>query len=164
MGHAEFTLKDSVASQRISLDEYWMPFTPNRDFKADPKMIVRGEGVWFWNVNQGDDENGDPAFGRQRLITALAALEYDDRWLLSGATTLRTDTVRAPGLSQSPTDWLITASLEYMPVRGMRLGVGYRAVREVPLSGDDTRQYTSHTVGVRFRYVVGVPTITLARR
>ena len=45
MGHAEFTLKDRVPSQRISLDEYWMPFTPNRDFKSDPKMIVRGETV-----------------------------------------------------------------------------------------------------------------------
>ncbi len=136
----------------------------SRRIAPDWRVQAALEGVWFWNVNQGDDENGDPAFGRQRLITALAALEYDDRWLLSGATTLRTDTVRAPGLSQSPTDWLITASLEYMPVRGMRLGVGYRAVREVPLSGDDTRQYTSHTVGVRFRYVVGAPTITLARR
>ncbi len=62
MGHAEFTLKDSVASQRISLDEYWMPFTPNRDFKADPKMIVRGEGVWFWN------EKGD------RIIDASSGL------------------------------------------------------------------------------------------
>ncbi len=122
------------------------------------------EGVWFWNVNQGEDENGAPAFGRQRLLTALAALEYDERWSLSAATTLRTDTVRAPGLSQSPTDWLITASLEYLPMPGMRLGIGYRAVREVPLMGDDTRQYTSHTVGVRLRYVFGAPAVVLAQR
>ena len=46
----------------------------------------------------------------------------------------------------------------------MRLGGGYRAVREVPLTGDDTRQYTSHTVGVRFRYVFGAPAVVLARR
>ena len=62
MGHAEFTLKDRVPSQRISLDEYWMPFTPNRDFKSDPKMIVRGEGVWLWN------ERGD------RIIDASSGL------------------------------------------------------------------------------------------
>ena len=49
MGHAEFTLRDQVESRRISLDEYWMPFTPNREFKADPRMIVRAEGVFFWN-------------------------------------------------------------------------------------------------------------------
>ena len=33
----------------LSLDEYWMPFTPNRDFKADPKMVVRAEGMYYWN-------------------------------------------------------------------------------------------------------------------
>ncbi len=49
MGHAEFTLTDRVEARRISLDEYWMPFTPNRAFKADPKMIVRGEGMYYWS-------------------------------------------------------------------------------------------------------------------
>ncbi len=49
MGHAEFTLRDKVDARRISLDEYWMPFTPNREFKADPRMIVRAEGMYFWN-------------------------------------------------------------------------------------------------------------------
>jgi beta-alanine--pyruvate transaminase len=50
MGHADTTLRDqSVESKRLSLDEYWMPFTPNRDFKADPKMIVRAEGMYYWN-------------------------------------------------------------------------------------------------------------------
>jgi beta-alanine--pyruvate transaminase len=49
MGHAEFTLHDKVETRHISLDEYWMPFTPNRDFKSDPKMVVRAEGVFYWN-------------------------------------------------------------------------------------------------------------------
>src|SRR6266545_3753311 len=49
MGHAEFTLRLGVNGIRISLDEYWMPFTPNRDFKADPKMVVRAEGMYYWN-------------------------------------------------------------------------------------------------------------------
>lgn len=49
MGHAELTLRDRVDTRRISLDEYWMPFTPNREFKAEPRMIVRAEGVFFWN-------------------------------------------------------------------------------------------------------------------
>jgi beta-alanine--pyruvate transaminase len=26
-----------------------MPFTPNRDFKHDPKLIVRAEGMYYWN-------------------------------------------------------------------------------------------------------------------
>jgi len=53
MGHAEFTLHDQPAARRISLDEYWMPFTPNRDFKRDPKMVVRAEGMYYWN-DRGD--------------------------------------------------------------------------------------------------------------
>ena len=49
MGHAELTIQADAATKRISLDEYWMPFTPNRDFKADPKMVVRAEGMFYWN-------------------------------------------------------------------------------------------------------------------
>ena len=30
-----------------------MPFTPNRDFKRDPKMVVRAEGMYYWN-ERGD--------------------------------------------------------------------------------------------------------------
>ena len=30
-----------------------MPFTPNRDFKHDPKMVVRAEGMYYWN-DRGD--------------------------------------------------------------------------------------------------------------
>ena len=53
MGHAEFTLRDQVAARQISMDEYWMPFTPNRDFKSDPKIVVRAEGMYYWN-DRGD--------------------------------------------------------------------------------------------------------------
>ena len=49
MGHAELKIHDQLAAKRISLDEYWMPFTPNRDFKAEPKMVVRAEGMYYWN-------------------------------------------------------------------------------------------------------------------
>ncbi|MEP6943269.1 MAG: aminotransferase class III-fold pyridoxal phosphate-dependent enzyme [Betaproteobacteria bacterium] len=35
------------------MDEYWMPFTPNRDFRAEPKMVVRAEGMYLWN-ERGD--------------------------------------------------------------------------------------------------------------
>lgn len=31
-----------------SLDAFWMPFTPNRAFKADPRMIVRAEGMHYF--------------------------------------------------------------------------------------------------------------------
>ena len=62
MGHAEAKIQDAIASRTLSMDEYWMPFTPNRDFKGDPKIVVRGEGMYLWN------ERGD------RLIDASSGL------------------------------------------------------------------------------------------
>ncbi len=53
MGHAELTLQDQAAARQISLDELWMPFTSNREFKHDPKMVVRAEGMFYWN-DHGD--------------------------------------------------------------------------------------------------------------
>ncbi len=53
MGHAELTLHDTLAARTSSMDEYWMPFTPNRDFKHDPKMVVRAEGMHLWNERGG---------------------------------------------------------------------------------------------------------------
>lgn len=38
------------------LDAYWMPFTSNREFKANPRMICRAEGAYFY------DENGRKVF------------------------------------------------------------------------------------------------------
>lgn len=32
-----------------SLDYHWMPFTANRDFKENPRLLVRGEGMYYWN-------------------------------------------------------------------------------------------------------------------
>lgn len=49
MGKAEPTLHEQVAARQPSLDEYWMPFTPNRDFRLEPKMVVRAEGMYYWN-------------------------------------------------------------------------------------------------------------------
>ncbi|HXU65974.1 MAG TPA: aspartate aminotransferase family protein [Casimicrobiaceae bacterium] len=53
MGHSEFTLRNQPAQKPLSLDELWMPFTSNRDFKADPRIIVRAEGMYYYN-DRGD--------------------------------------------------------------------------------------------------------------
>ena len=36
-----------------SLENHWLPFTANRDFKADPRLLVRAEGVYYWNHKGG---------------------------------------------------------------------------------------------------------------
>lgn len=35
----------SSAPERLA--NHWMPFTANRDFKSDPRMFTRAEGIWF---------------------------------------------------------------------------------------------------------------------
>ncbi|MDG1192495.1 MAG: aminotransferase class III-fold pyridoxal phosphate-dependent enzyme, partial [Arenicellales bacterium] len=35
------------------LENYWMPFTSNRDFKADPRIVERSEGMYMYN-DSGD--------------------------------------------------------------------------------------------------------------
>jgi beta-alanine--pyruvate transaminase len=32
-----------------TLENHWLPFTSNRDFKREPRLLVKGEGVYYWN-------------------------------------------------------------------------------------------------------------------
>ncbi|MCB1472043.1 MAG: aspartate aminotransferase family protein [Rhodobiaceae bacterium] len=34
-----------------SLEQHWMPFTGNRDFKAKPRIVVKSEGMYLWDQN-----------------------------------------------------------------------------------------------------------------
>ena len=34
-----------------SLDAFWMPFTANRQFKAEPRLIASAEGVHYTSVD-----------------------------------------------------------------------------------------------------------------
>ncbi|UCE85211.1 MAG: aspartate aminotransferase family protein [Deltaproteobacteria bacterium] len=33
-----------------TLENYWLPFTSNRRFKKEPRLLVRAEGMYFWNA------------------------------------------------------------------------------------------------------------------
>ncbi len=50
------------APARGELDAFWMPFTANRQFKANPRLLARAEGMHYWTVE-----------GRQ-VIDAVAGL------------------------------------------------------------------------------------------
>ena len=41
-------LEDSSANPN-DLQAYWLPFTPNRSFKERPRLLVRGEGMYYWD-------------------------------------------------------------------------------------------------------------------
>lgn len=40
-------LEAEATSLPNALDAYWMPFTPNRQFKSEPRMIARAEGLYY---------------------------------------------------------------------------------------------------------------------
>ena len=43
----------NTSSSTNSLENYFLPFTANKDFKKDPRLLDRGEGVYYWN-HKGD--------------------------------------------------------------------------------------------------------------
>ncbi len=70
-----------------SMDEFWMPFTPMRYFKKHPRMVVRAEGMYYydqegkeiidgiaglWCVNAG---HGNPQI-KDAIKTQLDTLDY----------------------------------------------------------------------------------------
>jgi beta-alanine--pyruvate transaminase len=50
------------APARDELDAFWMPFTANRQFKANPRLLARAEGMHYWTAE-----------GRQ-VVDAVAGL------------------------------------------------------------------------------------------
>jgi beta-alanine--pyruvate transaminase len=53
MGHSEPNISTSTISAPLAepasgMDQYWMPFSPNKEFKQVPRMFSRAEGMYFY--------------------------------------------------------------------------------------------------------------------
>ncbi len=70
-----------------ALDAFWMPFTANRQFKANPRMLVRAEGMHYWTADGRKILDGaaglwcvNAGHGRKEITEAvsrqLATMEY----------------------------------------------------------------------------------------
>ncbi|MGB1710814.1 MAG: hypothetical protein ACPHIV_07295, partial [Candidatus Puniceispirillaceae bacterium] len=44
-----------------SLEAHWMPFSANRDFKKNPRMVVKSEGMYMWDYKGGQIIDGSSA-------------------------------------------------------------------------------------------------------
>ena len=44
-----------------SLEAHWMPFSANRDFKKDPRIVVKSEGMYMWDYKGGEIIDGSSA-------------------------------------------------------------------------------------------------------
>ena len=63
-----------------TLEHHWMPFTANREFKANPRLMVRSEGMYYWDHNGNRIVDGCSGLfccaaghGRQEIADAVAA-------------------------------------------------------------------------------------------
>src|SRR5258706_11347831 len=69
---------------RPDLGAYWMPFTANRQFKAEPRLLVAAKGMYYrtedgreildgsaglWGVNAGHGPEENAAAVGQHLLT-----------------------------------------------------------------------------------------------
>ena len=75
------------ASLPNDLEAYWLPFTPNRDFKRRPRILAKAEGMYYWD-EQGrkilDGISGlwcvNAGHARRPIVDAIkaqaAALDY----------------------------------------------------------------------------------------
>ena len=41
-------LENPHTGTALSLDEWWMPFTANRHFKAAPRLLAKADGMFYW--------------------------------------------------------------------------------------------------------------------
>ena len=62
------------------LDAYWMPFTANRQFKREPRMLARASGMHFWTPEDRQVLDGvaglwcvNAGHGRPRIVQAIQA-------------------------------------------------------------------------------------------
>jgi len=62
-----------------TLENHWMPFTANRDFKSAPRLVVKGEGMYYTDHNGGRVIDGASGLfccaaghGRQEIADAVA--------------------------------------------------------------------------------------------
>ncbi|MBZ0162443.1 MAG: aspartate aminotransferase family protein [Notoacmeibacter sp.] len=63
-----------------SLEQHWMPFTANREFKAAPRLITKSEGMYLWNHEGGKLIDGSSGLfnvaaghGRREIADAVHA-------------------------------------------------------------------------------------------
>jgi beta-alanine--pyruvate transaminase len=74
-------MSNSTASlQRPDLEALWMPFTPNRQFKAKPRLLARASGMHYWTPDGREILDGvaglwcvNAGHGRREITAAVAS-------------------------------------------------------------------------------------------
>ena len=68
-----------AATSPSALDAFWMPFTANRQFKANPRLLARAEGMYYWTADGRKVLDGvaglwcvNAGHGRREIADAVA--------------------------------------------------------------------------------------------
>ncbi|HUP97754.1 MAG TPA: aspartate aminotransferase family protein [Usitatibacter sp.] len=80
-------LSDQLRLAPADLESYWMPFTANRQFKAQPRMMARAEGMYYTTVDGRTILDGfaglwccNAGHGRKPIVEAIqrqaATMDY----------------------------------------------------------------------------------------
>src|SRR5438552_11075390 len=69
----------SPAPPREQLDAFWMPFTANRQFKSNPRLLSRASGMHYWTADGREILDGvaglwcvNAGHGRREISEAVA--------------------------------------------------------------------------------------------
>jgi beta-alanine--pyruvate transaminase len=126
---------------RPDLDAYWMPFTANRQFKADPRLLVAAKGVYYrtedgrevidgssglWCVNAGHGREEIAAAVSQQLMTLDYApsfqmghpLAFDFATALAKLAPAGLDRIFFTGSGSESVDTALKIALAYHRARG----------------------------------------------
>ena len=129
------------------LDAFWMPFTANRHFKANPRMLARAEGMHYctpdgreildgtaglWCVNAGHGRREDharrsssrPAHARLRADLPAWATPSPSSWPRGSPSSRRPGwtTSSSPTPARSAVDTALKIALAYHRARGEAAG------------------------------------------
>jgi beta-alanine--pyruvate transaminase len=70
----------TVSLQRSDLEALWLPFTPNRQFKAKPRLLARASGMHYWTPDGRQILDGvaglwcvNAGHGRREITEAVAS-------------------------------------------------------------------------------------------
>jgi len=65
-------------ASNTELDAFWMPYTANRQFKSNPRLLARAEGMYYWTVDGREVMDGcaglwcvNAGHGRREITEAV---------------------------------------------------------------------------------------------
>jgi beta-alanine--pyruvate transaminase len=78
VSHEDRMTLDNENPTPNSLEEHWIPFTANREFKSEPRLVVKSEGVYHWDHKGGKILDGSSSLfnvacghGRKEIADAV---------------------------------------------------------------------------------------------